>query len=42
MLRKVKAADDEIVYELKWNWRDDGKGRTVTRMPQVSVQMPAG
>ena len=42
MLRTVKADDDEIVYELKWNWRDDGKGRTVTRMPQVSVQMPAG
>ena len=42
MLRTVKADDDEIVYELKWNWCDDGRRRMVTRVPQVAVQMPVG
>lgn len=42
MLRTVRPDDAELVYEVRWNWRDDDRARAVARVPRVSLKMPEG
>lgn len=42
MLRTCQPDDEELVYELKWNWRDDGQDRAVARVPSVMPCLPEG
>lgn len=42
MLRTARPDDDDLVYELRWTWRDDDAPRAVARVPQVSLRLPEG